>query len=452
MGISKIHPIRYSVSASISYIINPEKSADGILISSFACDPVTAEIEFDSPITYKNQTGNIVAQHLIQSFAPGETDAATAHEIGRKLALEYTNGQHMFVIATHVDRGHIHNHIIFSAVNFVTKKKFRQNIKAFHTMQNINDRLCKEYGLSVITKDNKSGKTYHEWKETRLGRSYKDKLRIHIDTIIPLVSSFDELINMLSKMGYEYKNTGSHYSFRYNGQERFTRLKTLGNNYSEDAIRMRISKNHTGASPYFAPPAKSIGLLSDLSKQMDKMRNPAYANAVAISDLKRLAATYSLLNELGINSKSELDAYKDKIKVQSNELHSKIKLIENEMDNATQCLEYLSRRDKYFPVYQEYKKSKSPEKFKVSHRSELMLYEAACRGLSSLGIDPSETVTSEKTKISNLQKEKNALLSSYQNTNGLLQQLEIACKNVDKILLGSNHKKTPTKKPQNKFL
>lgn len=452
MGISKIHPIRNSVGDSISYIISPEKSIDGILISSFACDPITAEIEFMSPITNKKTTGKVVAQHMIQSFAPGEIDAATAHEIGRKLALEYTNGQHMFVISTHVDRDHIHNHIIFSAINFVTQKKFRQNIKAFHTMQNINDRLCSEYGLSVITQKTSSGKTYHEWNQTRLGRSYKDRLRINIDSLIPLVSSFDELLTMLLKMGYECKNTGAYYSFRHDGQERFTRLKTLGNNYSEEAIKLRISKNHTGASPYFTPPKKDLGLLSDISKQMDKMRNPAYANAVAISDLKRLAATYSLLNELGINSLSELEAYKQSMISKSKSIHSQIKTLETEIDNQTQAVEFLSRRDKHLPTYVAYKKSTSPKKFKSSHNTELMLYESACRGLSSLGVDPKTTTQHAKGQLSELTTKRKELLSSYQNITGQLQQLNIASKNIEKIMQDNSHKKDSKSKIKDQFL
>ena len=142
MAISKIHPIRYSVLDAINYITNPDKTDDEILVSSYGCASHTADIEFEQTASYGTKIGNVKAQHIIQSFAPGEISPELAHEIGKKLAMQYTNGEHEFVLATHVDKDHIHNHIIFNNVSFTNHKKFRHNYTSFNKMRDINDELC----------------------------------------------------------------------------------------------------------------------------------------------------------------------------------------------------------------------------------------------------------------------------------------------------------------------
>ena len=197
---------------------------------------------------------------MIQSFAPGEVDYEKAHEIGRQLADAVTKGQHEYVLTTHIDKGHIHNHIIFCAVNFVDYHKYNSNKRSYYGIRNISDRLCRENGLSVVVPGKGSkGKSYAEYQAEKTGTSWKGKLKIAVDALIPQVSSFEELLSRLQAAGYEIK-PGKCVSCRAPGQERFTRLKTLGADYTEEVLRERISGTRTRAVK--APKPQRSGIKS----------------------------------------------------------------------------------------------------------------------------------------------------------------------------------------------
>ena len=275
MAISKIHPIRHSVLDCINYIVDRDKTDGELYVSSFACSVHTADLEFAQTAAMGSGHGAVKAQHLIQAFAPGEVDAKTAHEIGKKLALELTNGAHEFVIATHIDKDHVHNHIVFNQVSFVDHHKFRQNINTFKQMQRINDTLCASYGLSVITNRENKARPYYDYKDLKTNNSHRQVLKNTIDSLIPLVSTFDELLAMLNKVGYEIKGEAPSYSVKKETDQRFIRLKNLGDRYTYDAISLRIKYRSVDATPYIAKPKQAIGLLSDLNDRLDKIKNPA---------------------------------------------------------------------------------------------------------------------------------------------------------------------------------
>lgn len=150
--------------------------------------------------------GSNLAHHLIQAFEPGEVDYQTAHEIGRQLADAVTKGQHEYVLTTHIDKGHIHNHIIFCAVNFVDHHKYNSNKRSYYGIRNMSDKLCREHGLSVVLPNRGSkGKSYAEYQAEKTGTSWKGKLKIAVDALIPQVSSFEELLSKLQAAGYEIK-------------------------------------------------------------------------------------------------------------------------------------------------------------------------------------------------------------------------------------------------------
>ena len=176
---------------------------------------------------------------MIQSFAVGETTPEEAHKIGMELAQAVLGGKYEFVLTTHVDKDHLHNHLIFNAVSFVDYKKYHSNKQSYHFIRRTSDRICKEHGLSVVVPGQDKGKSYAEYTAEKQGTSYKAKLKTAIDTLIPQVKDFDELLRRLQEMGYEIKQ-GKYISFRAAGQERFTRTKTLGAAYTEEAIKERI--------------------------------------------------------------------------------------------------------------------------------------------------------------------------------------------------------------------
>ena len=212
-----------------------------MLVSSFGCSYKTADIEFAFTLSQALDKGNNLAHHLIQSFEPGEVSFEKAHEIGNQLADAVTKGQYEYVLTTHIDKGHVHNHIIFCAVNFVDYHKYNSNKRSYYGIRNISDRLCYENGLSVITpKKGRKGKSYIEYQTAKKGTSWKGKLKETVDLLIPQVTDFEELLEKLQASGYEIKR-GKYISCRAPGQERFTRLKTLGFDYTEEAIKKRIA-------------------------------------------------------------------------------------------------------------------------------------------------------------------------------------------------------------------
>jgi hypothetical protein len=248
MAVTKIKPIKSTLSKALDYIQNPDKTDGKMLVSSFGCSYETADIEFGFTLAQAIEKGNNLAHHLIQSFEPGEVDYEKAHAIGKQLADAVTKGQHEYVLTTHIDKGHIHNHIIFCAVNFVDYHKYNSNKRSYYGIRNMSDKLCRENGLSVVVPGKGSkGKSYAEYQAEKVGTSWKGKLKIAVDTLIPQVASFEELLQRLQAAGYEIK-PGKYISCRAPGQERFTRLKTLGADYTEEAIKERIEGKRTKAA------------------------------------------------------------------------------------------------------------------------------------------------------------------------------------------------------------
>lgn len=255
MAISKIKPRHASEGRSIAAILkdridydkNPEKTKGGLLVSSYQCGADTAWREFTvSKQIYEAETGrrrapkdDVISYLIIQSFKPGEITPEEANELGYQLALEFTGGQHQFIVATHTDRHHIHCHIEFNSTTLDCTHKFNNYWNTYKTIRAINDRLSREHGLSVIEKPKEKGKHYAEWASGRRGASWKDRLRRTIDRVLPTVSSYEEFLAAMRQEGYEIQTTRKVLSFRLagEGQERFTRAKTLGADYTEEALK-----------------------------------------------------------------------------------------------------------------------------------------------------------------------------------------------------------------------
>ena len=216
MAITKIHPIKVNLKAALDYIENPDKTDDKMLVSSFGCSYETADIEFQMLLAQAFNKGNNLAHHLIQAFEPGETTQEQAHEIGRQLADEVLQGKYPYVLTTHIDKGHLHNHIIFCAVDMVQQRKYISNRRSYAYIRRTSDRLCKENGLSVVKPGKDKGKSYAEWDAQRKGKSWKAKLKIAIDTAIPQAKDFDDFLRLMQAQGYEIKQGKfvSFFSFR----------------------------------------------------------------------------------------------------------------------------------------------------------------------------------------------------------------------------------------------
>ena len=225
MAVTKTHPIKSTLKAAIDYICNLDKTDGKLLVSSFGCAAETADIEFEWTRRHAIDKGTHLGRHLIQAFEPGEVPAEEAHEIGMQLAKEILGGKYEFVLTTHIDKGHIHNHLIFNAVSFTDHKHYHSNKRSYHEIRRASDRLCREHGLSVIIPSRDKGKSYIEHQAVQNGTSYKAKMKATIDRLIPTSSSLEDLLARLQREGYEIKR-GKYISARAPDQERFTRLKT----------------------------------------------------------------------------------------------------------------------------------------------------------------------------------------------------------------------------------
>ena len=268
MAISKIKTRHASEGRSIAAVLrerldydeNPEKTKGGLLVSAYQCQPDTAWQEFTvSKQIYTSNTGrkrtpekDVISYLIIQSFRPGEVTPEEANRLGYQLALEFTGGQHQFIVATHVDRHHIHSHIEFNSTALDCAHKFNNYKNSFQTIRAINDKLCREHGLSVIEKPKEKGQHYAEWASKRRGISWKEHLGQTIDRVLPTAGSYDDFLAAMRREGYEINISRNALSFRLagEGQQRFTRAKTLGADYEKDALLRRMGENtpatHTG--------------------------------------------------------------------------------------------------------------------------------------------------------------------------------------------------------------
>mgnify|MGYP000687749976 CR=1 FL=1 len=357
MAVTKIKPIKSTLSKALDYIQNPDKTDGKMLVSSFGCSYETADIEFGFTLAQAIEKGNNLAHHLIQSFAPGEVDYEKAHEIGRQLADAVTKGQHEYVLTTHIDKGHIHNHIIFCAVNFVDYHKYNSNKRSYYGIRNISDRLCRENGLSVVVPGKGSkGKSYAEYQAEKTGTSWKGKLKIAVDALIPQVSSFEELLSKLQAAGYEIK-PGKYISCRAPGQERFTRTKTLGAAYTEEAIKERIKGVYVAKTKTLRED-KKIRLVVDLENSIKAQQSAGYERWAKIHNLKQAAKTMNFLTEHKIEQYAELTAKITEVAKASEQAADSLKEVEKRLTDMTLLIKNINTYQKTKPVYAAYRKAK----------------------------------------------------------------------------------------------
>lgn len=434
MAVTKIKPIKSTLSKALDYIQNPAKTDEKILVSSFGCSYETADIEFGFTLSQAMDKGNNLAHHLIQSFAPGEVEYEKAHEIGRQLADAVTKGQHEYVLTTHIDKGHIHNHIIFCTVNFVDHHKYNSNKRTYYNIRNTSDRLCRENGLSVVEPSEKKGKHYAEYQADKAGKSWKSKLKIAVDALIPHVSSFEELLQRLQAAGYEIKR-GKYISCRAQGQERFTRLKTLGADYTEEAITERINGKRTRAAKAPKIEQRGISLIIDIENSIKAQQSRGYEQWAKIHNLKQAAKTVNFLTENKIEQYTDLIARIDEITAASEQAADVLKGVERRLADIAVLIKNITTYQKTKPVYETYKKAKNKEQFRAAHESDLILHEAATKALRAALIGGKlPSVAALQAEYAKLTEQKEALYADYGKLKKQVKEYDTMKRNIDSFL------------------
>jgi len=444
MAVTKIKPIKSTLKKALEYIQNPDKTDDKMLVSSFGCSYETADIEFAFTLSQALDKGNNLAHHLIQSFEPGEVSFEKAHEIGKQLADAVTKGQYEYVLTTHIDKGHVHNHIIFCAVNFVDYHKYNSNKRSYYGIRNINDRLCYENGLSVITPEKgRKGKSYIEYQTAKTGTSWKGKLKEAVDLLIPQIKDFEELLEKLQASGYEIK-LGKYVSCRAPGQERFTRLKTLGIDYTEEAIQKRIAGIRS-RNVKIPKQEQGISLLIDIENNIKAQQSAGYEHWAKIHNLKQAAKTMNFLTENNILQYEYLIKKIDEIILDSEQTADSLKQVEKKLSDMAVLIKNISTYQKTKDIHRGYIKAKDKEAYRRKYESSLILYEASGKALKDAGIKKLPELAALQKEYTALQKKKEAIYSDYGKLKKKVKEYQKIKQNVDTILQKEKSGKEHTK-------
>ena len=440
MAVTKIKAIRGTLSKAIAYILNPEKTDEKLLVSSYGCASETAAREFEWTRKIAEQKGmnpvRIIARHVIQSFEIGEVTPELAHEIGKQFADEILGGKYEYVLTTHIDKDHVHNHLIFNAVDFVDYHAYKSYKRIYYDMREVSDRLCKENGLSVIPPSQNKGMGYKEYTEAKRGTSWKQKLKQTIDRLVITAKDYDDFLRLMQEAGYEIK-PGKYISFRAEGQERFTRSKTIGENYTEERIKERIAGRTPRKSQRQTTP-KGISLIGDIQERIRLIDSKGYEHKAKLTILKEAARTLNYLTENNLLQYADLEKKVDDVHISYDRTGKELKAVEARLREVQPLIKNISNYQRLKPVYDAFQKTKDKPGFKAKHEAELVIFEATRSTL--LAMQGDEKLPSLKT----LQAEQQRLLEEQQRLyderaklKKEVKQIETIKSNVDTFLAPS---------------
>ena len=440
MAVTKIKAIRGTLSKAIAYILNPEKTDEKLLVSSYGCASETAAREFEWTRKIAEQKGmnpvRIIARHVIQSFEIGEVTPELAHEIGKQFADEILEGKYEYVLTTHIDKDHVHNHLIFNAVDFVDYHAYKSYKRIYYDMREVSDRLCKENGLSVIPPSQNKGMGYKEYTEAKRGTSWKQKLKQTIDRLVITAKDYDDFLRLMQEAGYEIK-TGKYISFRAEGQERFTRSKTIGENYTEERIKERIAGRTPRRSQRQTTP-KGISLIGDIQERIRLIDSKGYEHKAKLTILKEAARTLNYLTDNNLLQYADLEKKVEDVHSSYDRTGKELKVVEARLREVQPLIKNISNYQRLKPVYDAFQKAKDKPSFKAKHEAELVIFEAARSTL--LAMQGDEKLPSLKT----LQAEQQRLLDEQQRLyderaklKKEVKQIETIKSNVDTFLAPS---------------
>ena len=425
------------MSKAIAYILNPEKTDEKLLVSSYGCASETAAREFEWTRKIAEQKGmnpvRIIARHVIQSFEIGEVTPEFAHEIGKQFADEILGGKYEYVLTTHIDKDHVHNHLIFNAVDFVNYHAYKSYKRIYYDMREVSDRLCKENGLSVIPPSQNKGMGYKEYTEAKRGTSWKQKLKQTIDRLVITAKDYDDFLRLMQEAGYEIK-TGKYISFRAKGQERFTRSKTIGENYTEERIKERIAGRTPRRSQRQTTP-KGISLIGDIQERIRLIDSKGYEYKAKLTILKEAARTLNYLTENNLLQYADLEKKVEDVHSSYDRTGKELKGVEARLREVQPLIKNISNYQRLKPVYDAFQKAKDKPGFKAKHEAELVIFEAARSTL--LAMQGDEKLPSLKTlqaEQAQLFEEQERLYAERNRFKKEAKQIETIKSNVDTFL------------------
>ena len=428
------------MSKAIAYILNPEKTDEKLLVSSYGCASETAAREFEWTRKIAEQKGmnpvRIIARHVIQSFEIGEVTPELAHEIGKQFADEILGGKYEYVLTTHIDKDHVHNHLIFNAVDFVDYHAYKSYKRIYYDMREVSDRLCKENGLSVIPPSQNKGMGYKEYTEAKRGTSWKQKLKQTIDRLVITAKDYDDFLRLMQEAGYEIK-TGKYISFRAEAQERFTRSKTIGENYTEERIKERIAGRTPRRSQRQTTP-KGISLIGDIQERIRLIDSKGYEHKAKLTILKEAARTLNYLTENNLLQYADLEKKVEDIHSSYDRTGKELKGVEARLREVQPLIKNISNYQRLKPVYDAFQKAKDKPGFKAKHEAELVIFEAARSTLLAMqGDEKLPSLKTLKAEQAQLFEEQERLYAERNRLKKEAKQIETIKSNVDTFLAPS---------------
>jgi hypothetical protein len=433
------------LSDRIDYALNPDKTHNGKYVSSYECDPKTVNGEFllskkiYTNITGREQANDVIAYQIRQSFKPGEVAPELANKIGYDLALKFTKGNHGFIVATHIDKAHIHNHIIYNSTSLDCTKKFRDFLGSGKAVRKISDRLCLENGLSIIENPKRGKNHYGKWLGDKKPITHSEKLRNTIDEILSnKPTDFDAFLLRMEQAGYSIKQ-GKYLAFKNKDQKKFIRLRSFGEGYTEEEIKAIIcgEKSFVDRKKVKENSQSHVNLLVDIQAKFQAGKGAGYERWAKIFNLKQMAQTINFLTENNLLVYEDLDKKAQTVSDNFNQLSAQIKATEKRMTEIgnlkTNIINYSKTRD----VYTAYRKAGYSKKFYEENTADLLLHKAAKAAFDELGVKKLPTIKALQTEYSELLSEKKKAYAKYHSTKKEMKNILTAKANVDR-LLGEN--------------
>ncbi len=431
------------LSARIGYAINPDKTENYEQISAYECAPHTADAEFlfskrqYEHITGRTQKNDVIAYQIRQSFKPGEVTPEEANRIGYEFAMRFLKGNHAFLVCTHTDTKHIHNHIYFNSTTLDCTRKFKNFWNSTQAVHRLSDQICTEHHLSVITDPQNKGVTYDKWLGDKKKPSNRDYVRETIDRILENhPADMDALLRLLEDEGFSVKH-GKHIALRHPNFQRAIRLDSLGDGYTEDALLAVLAgtKEHKPRNRKKNPLAKPRNtLLIDIEAKLQEGKGGGYKQWATVHNLKQMAQTVGYLRDHGLLDYEELVSKATAVTARFNELSDQIKDKEKRLAEVAVLKTHIVNYAKTRNIYVGYRKAGYSKKYLAEHEADILLHKAAKKAFDELGMKKLPTVKALQMEYAGLLAEKKSAYAEYRTVRAEMKELLIHKANVEQIL------------------
>lgn len=434
-----------AISDVIDYVANPQKTDNGRLVAGYECDSRIADAQFMlAKRQYIAATGrvrgkdDVIAYHVRQSFCPGEITPEKANKVGMDFAKRFTKGKHAFIVCTHIDKVHIHNHIIWSSVNLDCDRKFRNFWGSTKAVRRLSDTICIQNGLSIIENPQPHGKSYNKWLGDKAKLSHRELLRAAIDNALSQKpEDFDELLKQLQESGFEISKRGKSYRLKLPDWDKAARMDSLGEGYTQEDLQSIISgnKKHTSQKKMFVSADEpKVNLLVDIQAKLQEGKDAGYAHWAKVFNLKQMAQTMNYLTEHNLLEYKVLEEKAAAVTAYHSELSAQIKVAEKRMTEIAALRTHIINYSKTREAYVAYRKAGYSKKFRQEHEEEILLHQTAKRVFDDMRVKELPKVKELQAEYAKLLEEKKKLFAEYRQSRKEMRELLIAKANVDRLL------------------